>query len=193
MNHMDPLLVRNAQLVATGGLPQLTVLPPLRVFLVTCLDPRVDPAGFLGAHAGEVMQVRNAGGRVTDSVLQDVALIAQLAARIVDGDGPLFEVAVVHHTDCGTGVLADADFRAVFARLTGRDEQSLGKQAVLDPEATVLADVARVHAGDAISGRVIVSGHVHDIATGLVRTVAAATPRGRSALAHTTSVSAVAG
>ncbi len=184
MTPMEPLLARNAQLAATGGLPQLTIFPPYKVFLVTCLDPRVDPAGFLGIQAGDVMQVRNAGARVTDAVLQDIAFIAELAAMTVDGDGPLFEVAVVHHTDCGTRLLADAGFRAAFARRTGRDQESLEQQAVLNPDATVLADVALVHASSAISGRVSVSGHVHDLATGRVRTVADASPRGQSPLAQ---------
>ena len=178
MTDMDLLLARNARLVSSGGSLQLTVLPPHKVILITCLDPRVDPAGFPGVRAGDVMQVRNAGARVTDSVLHEIALIAELAALMVEGDAPLFEVAVVHHTECGTGFLADGDFRRTFSRLTGRDEESLEQQAVLDPEATVLADVALVHASQAISSRVTVSGHVHDLATGLVRTVAPAQPRG---------------
>lgn len=178
MTELSPLLARNAELVRSGELPKLTVLPPHKVFLLTCLDPRVDPAGFLGVHAGDVMQVRNAGARVTVSVLQDIALIAELAALMIDADQPLFEVAVVHHTECGTGFLADSGFRSAFARLTGHDETVLEHQAVLDPEATVLADVALVHASQAISSRVTVSGHVHDLATGAVRTVAPARPRG---------------
>ena len=39
-------------------------------------------------------------------------------------DGPLFEVAVIHHTQCGTGALADDTFRGRYAELIGADESS---------------------------------------------------------------------
>lgn len=156
MAHIDPLLQRDSELAGEGRMPALTLLPPHKVFLITCLDPRVDPAGFLGLAAGDVIQVRNAGGRVTTEVLNDITLIAELAARAVDGDGSLFEVAVIHHTDCGTRRLADQTFRNHMAALSGQDELALQEQAVLDPEATVHTDVDRLHATPAISERVTI-------------------------------------
>jgi carbonic anhydrase len=46
------------------------------VFLVTCLDPRVDPAAFLGIELGDAPVIRNAGGRVTEAVINDIAFIS---------------------------------------------------------------------------------------------------------------------
>jgi Ankyrin repeats (3 copies) len=37
-------------------------------------------------------------------------------------DGPLFDVAVIHHTQCGAGALADDTFRGHYAQRIGVDE-----------------------------------------------------------------------
>ena len=138
--------------------------------MITCLDPRVDPAHFLDLGLGDAMVARNVGGRVTPEVINDVAFIGQLAESILT-DGPLFEVAVIHHTQCGTGALADDTFRRRYAQRIGADEAALRGHAVLDPAATVTRDAQRLRSAPAISPRVTVSGHVYDVSTGLVETV----------------------
>jgi carbonic anhydrase len=145
--------------------------------VITCLDPRVDPAHFLGLGLSDAMVVRNVGGRVTPEVINDVAFIGQIAENVVP-DGPLFEVAVIHHTQCGAGALADDTFRRGYAKRIGADESTLREHAVLDPTATVIGDVERLRSADAISPRVTVSGHVYDVVTGLVQTILPADYRG---------------
>ena len=81
----------------------------------------------------------------------------------------LFEVAVVHHTQCGTGFLADPSFRHRAAEATGLAEAALEASAVTDPHTTVKADVERLLTSR-LSPKVSVSGHVYDIATGRVTT-----------------------
>jgi carbonic anhydrase len=103
-------------------------------------------------------------------VIKDVAFIGQLAETALP-DGPLFEVAVIHHTQCGTGALADDTFRRRYAQRIGAEEATLREHAVLDPEVTVTRDVERLRSAPAISPRVSVSGHVYDVLTGLVQTV----------------------
>ena len=102
-------------------------------------------------------------------MIEHVAFIGQLAETVLP-DGPLFEVAVIHHTQCGTGALADDGFRRRYADRIGADESTLLEYAVLTPPATVARDVERLRAAP-ISARVTVSGHVYDVATGLVETV----------------------
>jgi carbonic anhydrase len=119
------------------------------------------------------MVVRNVGGRVTPQVINDVAFISQIAENALP-DGPLFEVAVIHHTQCGAGALADDGFRQRYAERIGADESTLREQAILDPAATVRSDVERLRRAPAVSPRVGVSGHVYDVTTGLVHTVIAA-------------------
>jgi carbonic anhydrase len=140
------------------------------VLVVTCLDPRVDPAHFLGLELSDAMVVRNVGGRVTPEVINDVAFIGQIAENVL-ADGPLFEVAIVHHTQCGAGALNDDGFRRDYARRIGADESDLVDHAVLDPAATVTSDVQRLRSAPAIPERVTVSGHVYDVVSGLVQTI----------------------
>ena len=171
--NFDPALERNRTFAAAGGHEGAVVFPELRLLVITCLDPRVDPAHFLGLDLGDAMVIRNVGGRVTREVINDIAFIAEIVGSVIP-DGPLFEVAVVHHTQCGAGVFADDAFRRRYAERIGVEESTLREHAVLDPAATVRQDVGRVRSAPAISPRVAVSGHVYDVATGLVETVVAA-------------------
>ena len=175
--NVDPALERNRAFAAAGGHEGAVVLPNLGLFVITCLDPRVDPAFFLGLDLSDAMVVRNVGGRVTREVINDVAFISQLV-ETARPDGPLFEVAVIHHTQCGTGALVDDSFRQRYADRIGADESTLREHAVLDPTATVASDVERLLSSRAISPRVSVSGHVYDVTTGLVETVIVAADRG---------------
>jgi carbonic anhydrase len=171
--NFDTALERNGAFAAAGGHEGAVAFPNLRLFVITCLDPRVDPAHFLGLGLSDAMVVRNVGGRVTPEVINDVAFIGQVAGNVLP-DGPLFEVAVIHHTQCGTGALADDTFRRRYAQRIGAEEATLRELAVLDPAATVAGDVERLRCARAISPRVTVSGHVYDVVSGLVQTVLAA-------------------
>src|SRR5690242_9594478 len=168
--NIHPAFERNRAFAAAGGHQGAVVFPKLRLFVITCLDPRVDPAHFLGLALSDAMVVRNVGGRVTPEVINDAAFISQLTENIVP-DGPMFEIAVVHHTQCGTGAFADDAFRRRYAERIGADESALRDHAVLDPAVTVARDVERLRSADAISPRIAVSGHVYDVLTGLVETV----------------------
>jgi carbonic anhydrase len=168
--NIDPALARNRAFAAAGGHEGAVVLPNLQLFVITCLDPRTDPAHFLGLELSDALVVRNVGGRVTPEVINDIAFIGQIAEAVMP-DGPLFEVAVIHHTQCGSGALADDTFRHNYAQRIGAEESGLREQAVLDPAATVTADVGRLRSAHSIPSRVSVSGHVYDVTTGLVETV----------------------
>src|SRR5205823_13674268 len=122
MTKMTSLLERNEQFARTYT-PAALGVPAQPVFILTCLDHRVDPAIVLGLQLGDAPVIRNAGGRVTQAVIEDISFLAFLAGQLL-GAGPdtgdsLFEVAVLHHTQCGTGFLADPDFRAQAAESTG--------------------------------------------------------------------------
>ena len=172
MTKMTLLFERNAQF-AVSYEPAALGIPSQQVLIVTCLDHRVDPAIVLGLELGEAPVIRNAGGRVTQAVVDDVAFLAVLAEQLfVDQDDPdtLFEVAVVHHTQCGTGFLSDPAFRRQVAEVTSLSEAALEASAVVDPHATIGADVERLLTSESLPTNVSVSGHVYDIATGRVTT-----------------------
>jgi carbonic anhydrase len=168
MTKLFPLLERNEEF-ARAYSPLALGLPAVPVVIVTCLDHRVDPALVLGLQLGDAPLIRNAGGRVTDAVIDDIAYLAFLAEHLRGGEADeLFEVAVIHHTFCGTGFLADPDFRQRAVSATGLSEATLAASMVADPHATVRADVERLLGSPLLSRKVSVSGHVYDISTGRV-------------------------
>ena len=172
MTRMTPLLERNEQFARTYT-PLRLGPAAAQVVIVTCLDHRVDPAITLGLRLGDAPVIRNAGGRVTPAVIDDIAYLGFLAEQLFAWQvavDRLFEVAVVHHTQCGTGFLADPAFWHQAAEATGLDEAALEASAVADPQVTVKADVERLLTSPLLSPKVSVSGHVYDIATGLVTT-----------------------
>ena len=172
-SNMTPLLEHNEQFARTYT-PVPLGLPAAQVIVVTCLDHRVDPAITLGLRLGDAAVLRNAGGRVTQPVIEEIAYLAFLGQRLSGGqlaDDGRFEVAIIHHTQCGTGFLADPGFRHQASEATGVDEAALESSAVGDPHATVSADVERLLTSPLLSPGMSVSGHVYDIGTGRVTTV----------------------
>jgi carbonic anhydrase len=181
MTRIKQLLERN-EVFARTYTPTALGIPAQQLLIVTCLDHRVDPAIVLGLRLGDAPVIRNAGGRVTQAVIDDIAYIGFLASQLFAGqagqadqtgqgaDDTLFEVAVIHHTECGTGFLADPGFRRQAAEATGLPEAALEAEAVTDPHSTVGTDVQRLLAAPSLPPKVSVSGHVYDIATGRLTT-----------------------
>jgi carbonic anhydrase len=182
MSNFDDLLARNASFARTGAkdrVPSIPFLPNRQVYILTCIDPRVDPAQLFGLELGDAIVARTVGGRVTPAVLQDLAWISYLhETKTPDADW--FEFAVMHHTDCGSGFFADDELRRGFAA-RGYDDAELAGLAVLDPSVTVPVDVATVLKAPQVSGRIKVTGLSYDVKTGLVTTIvpAQSAPGGR--------------
>ena len=144
MSNIAPLLDRNRAFAADPGarqdMPRLPFIPNLNLYIVTCIDCRVDPAQVLGVSLGEALVQRNIGGRITPAVIADIAYAGYLVDTKAP-EGPYFEVAIIHHTDCGSTLLADDELRHGFAQRIGTDERTLADTPVLDPARTVRTDV----------------------------------------------------
>src|SRR5215467_14856815 len=86
MTRMTPLLERNEQFARTYT-PLALGPAAAQIVVVTCLDHRVDPAAVLGLRLGDAPVIRNAGGRVTQAVVDDVAFLGFLAGQLFGGQG----------------------------------------------------------------------------------------------------------
>ena len=77
MSNIAPLLDRNRAFAsdpgARQGMPRLPFIPNLNLYIVTCIDCRVDPAQILGVKLGEALVQRNIGGRITPAIIADIA------------------------------------------------------------------------------------------------------------------------
>ncbi|KAH7407088.1 carbonic anhydrase [Phaeosphaeria sp. MPI-PUGE-AT-0046c] len=114
--------------------------PENPLMIVTCMDPRCDPAQFLG---GDLIfgSVRNAGGRITPDTIASIVTLRSL--NLVSEGGT---VAVVHHTDCGMTHLTTQGIRDDVKKRTpgeaGRaNEMEFGAFAAEDFEETIRKDV----------------------------------------------------
>src|SRR3954468_14622840 len=146
MSSFAALLERNRSFAATDArvrVPEIPFIPFRQVYLITCIDPRVEPAAVLGAGLGDAIVARNVGGRVTAATIKDLAWIVHLHANKTPG-ADWFEIAVMHHTDCGSGLLADDGLRKGFVQRGAYDDRYARGLAVLDPHETVRDDVERL-------------------------------------------------
>jgi carbonic anhydrase len=174
MSNISALMERNRAFARSGAwrnTPRLPFLPFKDLYIITCVDPRVDPADFLGIDFGDAVVARALGGRVNDAVIRDLSYIGYLVEAKAP-EGPYFEAAVIHHTDCGSRLLEDPELRHGFAQRTGYDEQELAALPATVPAETVRADVAKILNAPQVSTMIAVSGHVYDTTSGLLETVA---------------------
>jgi len=173
LSHITPLLERNRVFAENGtwrNTPRLPFLPFKGLYLITCIDPRTDPADFLGLQFSEAIVARTVGGRVTDAVIQDLAYIGYLVETLAP-EGPYFEVAVIHHTNCGSRLLEEPELRHGFAERSGYDEAMLARLPASVPGESVKADIEKIFSAPQVSSRITVSGHVYHTETGRLETV----------------------
>ncbi len=166
---------RNLEFANSFNQGDLTLLPRLSILVLTCLDARVDPAHFFGLELGDAVVMRNIGGRVTDEVIEQIAILRGLA--IVAGGGA-FEVAVVHHTDCGASRFANPQVRQKIGQAAGTGEAAIERLAITDPRISVAEDLDRLRAAPILPDELVVAGYVYDVTDGHVReTIAPASLR----------------
>jgi carbonic anhydrase len=175
-SNFSVFLERNGEFAATDAknqVPAIPFIPFKQLYIITCIDPRVEPAAVLGAELGEAIVARNVGGRVTPAVVKDLAWICHLHESKTP-DSEWFEVAIIHHTDCGSALFADDELRHGYAARGGYDEQTAAAMAVLDPAATVRHDVELLHTAPELAvsrSNLKIGGYTYDLKTGLVSTV----------------------
>jgi carbonic anhydrase len=148
----------------------LTIIPSLKTFVIGCVDPRVDPAQVLGLDLGEAAVVRNIGGRVTASVLDELVLLRKLTQAAGGDFDRGWTFVVLQHTDCG--ILRMQGERAKLAGFFGIDEEALDAKSVGNPRDAVKIDIAAVHAADTLPSEMLCVGMVYDVHTGLIELAA---------------------
>ncbi len=169
MSTLESLIERNhdfAEQHFTSGLP---MMPTLRTMVISCADPRADPAHILGLEPGEALVLRNIGGRIVPSTLQAMGMlqgIAQVQGMNVSGS---FNLIVLHHTDCGITCLEGKP--EMLAGYFGIDAATVSTKAISDPYAAVAINVAALKAPSVLPKSWLVSGLVYDVTTGQVEVI----------------------
>jgi carbonic anhydrase len=174
MNPVEELLERNERFAARHRSGQPPV-PRLGTCVVTCPDPRVDPAQVLGLELGDAAVVRAAGGRISPIVLQQLLFLQATAAALgAVGDG--FELVLMQHTDCGITHFTGPESREGLAAFLGCTVEELEGKSVDDPHAAVRVDIDALAASPLIPDSLSVSGLVYDVDTGQAELVERRSP-----------------
>ncbi len=170
MADVHTLVDRNLAFANSFNQGDLALPPRLSILILTCLDARVDPAHLFDLELGDAVVMRNIGGRVTDEVIEQIAILRGLAL-VAGGTG--FELAVVHHTDCGASRFANPQVRQKMSQITGTGEAAIERLAITDPRVSVAGDLDRLRAAPILPDELVVAGYVYDVTNGHVREVIA--------------------
>jgi carbonic anhydrase len=147
---------RYASGFAKGELP----MPPGRKFaVVTCMDARLDPAGFLGLEEGDAHVVRNAGGLVNDETIRSLVISHHLLGTE--------EALVIGHTDCGMRTFTNADLHGKL----GPESESIDFQPFPDVAERVRQSVEAIRSHPLLPDSFGATGFVYDVHTGRIEPV----------------------
>jgi len=160
---LDTLIERNAQ-YAVHHEPR-PMFPSMGTLIVSCLDARIDPAHILGLQPGEALVIRNAGGRVTEAVEQELGMLLAMVTKAT-GKPARPKVVLVHHTDCGMERMANPGACSAVSAASGVPAETIERLAIHDHDASLADDLARLKASPYLPIGLPVSGLRYDQQTG---------------------------
>lgn len=166
---LTALLRGNARYTDSAFPGPLSMVPARRSVILSCVDPRVDPARLLDLKEGDAAVIRNVGGRVTPALMQSMTMLA----AITRADSPAttatgsWTFVILQHTDCGITRLAHRT--DLLATYFGIDVDEVASRQVTNPHAAVAHDMAQLTR--TVAPQFTVIGLVHDLDTGRVSVI----------------------
>jgi len=159
MSVVDEVTAANERYAAGFAKGELPMPPGRRFAVVTCMDARLDPAGFLGLEEGDAHVIRNAGGLVNDETIRSLLISHHLLGTQ--------EAVVIGHTDCGMLTFTNAD---VHAKL-GPESESIDFQPFPDVAERVRQSVETIRSHPLLPDSFGASGFVYDVRSGRIEPV----------------------
>lgn len=179
------ILDANAAYAADFGDKGDLAMPPRRGFaILTCMDARLDPAGYAGLAEGDAHVIRNAGGRASDDAIRSLVISYKLLGTR--------EWFVIHHSDCGMETFDDATMACLLessletAQVDAHGWHDHGHGpgssegnylrwlTIRDREQAVVDDVRRIREHPLVPDRIPIHGMIYDCSSGRLIDVPAA-------------------
>ena len=186
---LQEVLTANAKYASSFGDRAKLAIPPARRFaILTCMDARLDPAGYAGLSEGDAHVIRNAGGRASDDAIRSLEISYKLLGTK--------EWIVVHHSECGMEYFTDGLMRDLLAksletahlgpngftevgRGPGSSEGEFVDWLTISNRAqAVVDDVRRIRHHPLVPKSIPIYGYIFDVKTGKLVEVAEATAIG---------------
>ncbi len=130
-----------------------------RTAIVTCMDARLDAAGFLDLWPAPVHVIRNAGGRVTADVLRSLAVSCTMKIE---------RVLVVHHTQCAMAEHTDEELRKL---LPPGAEPEIDFLTIADPLEALRQDVQSLRSSALLPSGLDLTGFIYDLDARIAREI----------------------
>jgi carbonic anhydrase len=159
-----------------GDKGELPLPPARRIAILTCMDARLDPAGFADIKEGDAHVIRNAGGRASDDAIRSLVISYKLLGTE--------EWYVIHHSNCGMEFFTDAGIRSLLSSsletaVLGADGftdvgEGPGSSAgdfinwltISDVRQSVIDDVRRIREHPLVPARISIHGFIYQVETG---------------------------
>jgi len=165
MNTIEELIERNHDFATTKFKHSQSLLPSKRTIIVSCADPRVDPAHVLGVEQGEAVIIRNSGGRFVPSTMLTMGLLSTLARDEAGDQSGDWNLIFLHHTDCGI-IHLETSSPDMLAAYFGVTPGELAPFKIASPYEAVRVDVEAATSNPRIPKNFLISGIVYDVETG---------------------------
>jgi carbonic anhydrase len=162
MSGIDELVRANREYAKTFDLGDLPIPPARKLAIVTCMDSRIFPSRAFGLKAGDAHIIRNAGGRAREALRSLV-----ISQRFLGTN----EVAIIHHTDCGSIRFTNDDIHLKVKQDLGADSSAIDFLPFTDLEESVREDISFLLSSPLIPTSVVVRGFIYDVRTGRLKEV----------------------
>ena len=169
MSDLATLYQRNAEFAAGFDQGDLPIKPKLSTLILACVDARVGPEHVMGVELGDCLILRTVGGRVTEGVGTEVAMLWMLMS-LASGATPDMELVIVQHTECGMARFAVPEVAEKVTERFGTPDV-VATYGISNLEEAVVGDVQRILSNPVIPPGLRVSGHIYDIKTGELREI----------------------
>jgi carbonic anhydrase len=170
MDTIQEFIKRNAEFADSVFKDGLSLLPSKQTIIISCADPRVDPAHVLGVKQGEAVIIRNVGGRFVPSTMQTMGLLSKLSQAEGANQDTNWNLIFLHHTDCGITHLS-ASAPDMLAAYFGVDPAMLESFHIANPREAVRIDVEAARSNPRLPKNFLITGMVYDVTSGLVEVV----------------------
>jgi carbonic anhydrase len=162
MSGIDELVRANREYAKTFDLGDLPIPPARKLAIVTCMDSRIFPSRAFGLKAGDAHIIRNAGGRAREALRSLV-----ISQRLMGTN----EVAIIHHTDCGSLRFTNEDIHAKVSQDLGADSRNIDFLPFANLGESVREDIGFLLSSPLIPATVLVRGFIYDVRTGRLEEV----------------------
>ena len=176
MSEINAFYDRNHRFAVDFDQADLAIRPRFSTVILTCIDARVDPAHFLDLKLGDAVVLRNPGGRVTEAVERELAILCAIANQVTNGQPPEFSLAIVHHSDCGLERLANRQGQQAISQRSRVDLAVVESLGIADHNQSLVDDVDRLRHSELMPDELVVSGHLYNVTSGRMNQVVAPTP-----------------